>query len=209
MQENQLQITSVHEAGHAVCGQSLGYVIARVSIEPTIERIGFCGADPHLSDLAASIWYMAGPYSEAKFRQSIGVEVCWQGSESDFDNVHLALSRLVPIPRATLFDAPLFKTAWADCEKLVDGLWPEIERFSAVLLERKTLVGTDLEFALAGRPILSIDDRREELDRIAAGMKRRRPESPKQDSTASAMFGKMIGHCFKDDVLARHGIGGI
>jgi len=202
--DNDLRITAWHEAGHAICGQSLGYVIARVSIEPTIDNIGFCGGSRHLSGLAASLWYLSGPVSESKFRQSIGLSDDYRGSEKDFHDTHRAL---VPnLPRATLFDTPIFKTVWDDCEGLVGGLWNEIERFAGVLLKCKTLVGSDLKDALAGRPIRSIDDRREELAKIAANLKRkRRPASPMRASS-SPIFNKPIGHCFPGDVLARHGV---
>jgi len=205
--DNDLRITAAHEAGHAICGQSLGYVIARVSIEPEIDRIGFCGAAPHLSDLASAIWYMSGPYADAKFRQLLGMKVDWRGSEKDFDDCHRVLNRLVPdLPRATLFDAPLFRTAWDDTVRLVDSLWPEIERFAGVLLKCKTLVGSQLQDALAGRRVKPTAERREELNAIAADLKRtRRPVSPMRDNV-SAMFGVPIGHCFKDDVMRRYGV---
>ena len=110
MELNQIEITAWHEAGHAICGQSLGYDVARVSIEPSVDRIGFCGADPHPSGLAAAVWYLSGPCAEAKYRESIGLATDYQGSESDFDNVHKVLLALAPdLPRTTLFDAPIFR----------------------------------------------------------------------------------------------------
>lgn len=207
-QTTQDRITAAHEAGHAIAGQSLGYVIARVSIEPTIDNIGYCGGDRHLSDLASAIWYLSGPVSESKFRQSIGLSDDYRGSEKDFDDCHQALRRLVPnLPRATLFGTPIFKNTWDDAEKLVAGLWPKIERFAEELLRHRTLTGDSLRAVLAGRPIRSIDDRRRELNAIAADLKRtRRPASPMRDSTASAMFGKMLGHCFPGDILAKYGV---
>ena len=207
MEENQIRITAWHEAAHAVCGKSLGYTIARVSIEPSIDRIGYCGADPHLSGLASAVWYLSGPCAEAKYRESIGLATDYRGSEKDFDDTHRVLSALVPnLPRATLFDAPIFRTAWDDAMKLVSGLAAEIDQFADVLLEHKILVGSALQAALGGRPVKSITERREELDKIAVNLKRtRRPVSPMRAS-ASPIFNMPLGHGFPQDLMRRHGI---
>ena len=212
------KITSFHEAGHAICGTSLGYTIARVSIEPTIDNIGFCGGDRHLSDLASAIWYLSGAAADAKFRQSIGLPADYRGSRQDFDDTHRVLSALVPhLPRAALFDTPIFKTTWDDAEGLVNGLWSEIKQFADVLLAHKTLVGSELKDALAGRPVKSITSRRssldKKLDRLRESVaklsakygKRQQPVSPMR-AGASSFLNMPIGHAFRDDVLAKHGV---
>lgn len=210
--KQQLALAAWHESAHAVCGSSLGFVIARVSIVPEIDRIGYCGVENHPSSLARAIWLTAGPVGEAKYRNSIGMELDYRGSESDFDDLWGVLRSLDPdiAPRAELFDTPIFDTVWKDTEKLVDSLAEEIDNFADILLQRKTLVGRDLESALAGRPIKTIEQRRRELDRIASQMKReRRPgcaNSPTRDNTAPPLFGKIIGRAFCKDILKRYDI---
>jgi hypothetical protein len=151
-------VTAVHEAGHGVIQVVLGLGPLGITIAPAEVEREACPArqggefDDHDSDAE-----MLRAYAEEAFwlRHAMalyaGAEAVRQlrplaagslGAESDARVAVEAIHKITDDPASCEL---LFALAMRRCETLVDHYRPEIEAVAAALLERGSLVGSEVE----------------------------------------------------------------
>jgi ATP-dependent Zn protease len=149
---NNLRITAIHEAAHAVVALRLGLVFDHVTTVPD-EDAETDGAmhwtdlqsagDLEIAPAADAIVLLAGPFAEARVTESSLHEVLADDPAGE-DREALATLGL---------DDEEFVAASREALALVEEDWAAIERVADALLERETL-----DFAEVGELLAAIDD---------------------------------------------------
>ena len=141
---DKLRATAFHEAGHAVMAFDLNVPVSKVSIEPEDGSLGHIlhGNVKEYTHLDYAIT-VAGPWAERWVNEDMSLS--WR----DFENADAILVNLIESGEWPL-DEALRK-----CQSLEDAvtdrlssLRPKVEAFAALLLERKTVTGAEIEAAL-------------------------------------------------------------
>lgn len=135
---NNLRITAIHEAAHAVIALRLGLVFDHVTTVPD-EQAETDGAmhwtelqsagDLEIAPTADAIVLLAGPFAEARLTESTLHEVLADDPAGE-DREALATLGL---------DDEEFVAASREALALVEQDWPAIERVADALLERDSL----------------------------------------------------------------------
>jgi ATP-dependent Zn protease len=144
---NNLRVTAIHEAGHAVVALRLGLVFDHVTTIPD-EHAQTDGAlhwtdlqsagDLEIAPTADAIVLLAGPFAEARLTESTLHEVL-AGEAAGEDREALATLGL---------DDEEFVAASRDALTLVEHEWAAIERVADALLESETLDFDEVEALL-------------------------------------------------------------
>ena len=147
---NDLRVTAIHEAGHAVVALRLGLVFDHVTTVPDdhAETDGALhwtdlqsAGDLEIAATADAIVLLAGPFAEARLIESTLHEVL-AGDAAGEDREALAMLGL---------DDEEFVAASRDALALVEQDWPSIERVADALLEYDTLDFEEVEALVTGR----------------------------------------------------------
>ncbi len=145
---NDLRVTAIHEAGHAVVALRLGLVFDHVTTVPDdhAETDGALhwtelqsAGDLEIAATADAIVLLAGPFAEARLIDSTLHEVL-AGDAAGEDREALATLGL---------DDDEFVAASRDALALVEQDWPAIERVADALLEYETLDFDEVEALVA------------------------------------------------------------
>jgi ATP-dependent Zn protease len=145
---NDLRVTAIHEAGHAVVALRLGLVFDHVTTVPDdhAETDGALhwtelqsAGDLEIAATADAIVLLAGPFAEARLIESTLHEVL-AGDAAGEDREALATLGL---------DDDEFVAASRDALALVEQDWPAIERVADALLEYETLDFDEVEALVA------------------------------------------------------------
>lgn len=141
---NDLRVTAIHEAGHAVIALRLGLVFDHVTTVPDddAETDGALhwtdlqsAGDLEIAPTADAVVLLAGPFAEARLVESTLHEVL-AGEAAGEDREALATLGL---------DDDEFVAASRDALALVEQEWPAIERVADALLEYETLDFDEVE----------------------------------------------------------------
>jgi hypothetical protein len=145
---NNLRVTAIHEAGHAVVALRLGLVFDHVTTVPD-EHAETDGAlhwtdlqtagDLEIAATADAVVLLAGPFAEARLTETTLHDVL-AGDAAGEDREALATLGL---------DDDEFVAASRDALALVEQDWPAIERVADALLERDSLDFDEVEALVA------------------------------------------------------------
>jgi len=143
-----LRITAIHEAAHAVIALRLGLVFDRVTTVPDVdaETDGALhwtelqsSGDLEISAAVDAMVLLAGPFAEAKLLESTLDEVL-AGEPAGDDREALATLGLTDQE---------FLSASRETLALVDQEWPMIERVASELMQRDWLAFHEVESLLS------------------------------------------------------------
>ena len=163
-------IIAHHEAGHAVAALRLGVPVHHVTIDPenddggiVLGHVRFLGGDKDPPSLSHRLLLvsLSGPAAQRRFAPRSPIRM---NGRSDFEHARCESELVSSSPTAARS-----LTRWAECESrsFVEREWPLIQNVAALLIERRTLSGDDLQEALApieaARESVAADYRRDFL----------------------------------------------
>jgi hypothetical protein len=147
-----LRDSSVHEAGHAIVGTTLGRRVQEVSVFPmsdqgglSLGRIIFEGQRPS-EDLVLEATKLATTNLAGGAADRRGGRGDLPGGERD--RRELAENLRLLFPRQTRLRREVMESAELLAEQLVDTAWPSIKQLSRVLLERLEATQSETEASM-------------------------------------------------------------